>query len=101
MPVPVVLAPMVALLVRMLAVMVATKAVFWVIKVMGLLGIAFATNEYVLDPLLTQIETQWAALPPEITQWLRAFGITECASMIVAAYTIVAAQRVFLKAVER
>src|SRR5690606_19269270 len=101
MPAPVVLAPLIAALIRGLMVMISMKAVLWVVKVMGLLGIAFATNEYVVEPLLDLVVAQWNALPPEITQWLRAFGVTEVASMMVSAYTIVAAQRVFLTAVQR
>lgn len=101
MPAPVVLAPLIAALIRGFMIMMSVKAVLWVVKVMGLLGIAFATNEYVVEPLLDLIVLQWNALPPEITQWLRAFGVTEVASMMVSAFTIVAAQRVFLTAVDR
>ena len=101
MPAPILLAPLAAALIRGLMVMISMKAVLWVVKVMGLLGIAFATNEYVVEPLLDLVVAQWNALPPEITQWLRAFGVTEVASMMVSAYTIVAAQRVFLTAVQR
>lgn len=101
MALPVVLAPLIAALIRALLIMISAKAVLWVVKVMGLLGLAFATNEYVLDPLLTLIDQQFAALPPSVAQWMRAFGVTEVASMIVSAFTIVAAQRVFLAAVNR
>ena len=101
MPAPVLLAPLIAALLRGIMIMMSVKAVLWVVKVMGLIGIAFATNEYVVEPLLDLIVTQWNALPPEITQWLRAFGVTEVASMMVSAFTIVAAQRVFLTAVQR
>lgn len=101
MAVPVVLVPLIAALIRALLVMFSVKAVLWVVKVMGLLGIAFATNEYVLEPLLDMITTQWNALPPDLTAWLRAFGVTEVASMYVSAFTIVSGQRVFLAAVQK
>jgi len=101
MALPVVLAPLIAALIRALLIMFSVKAVLWVVKVMGLLGLAFATNEYVLDPLLNLIDQQFAALPPAVAQWMRAFGVTEVASMIVSAFTIVGAQRVFLAAVNR
>lgn len=95
---PVVLAPLVALLVKALTIMLAVKGVLFVIRIMGLLGIAFATNELVLEPLIASIETSWGAMPAQITQWMKAFGVTEVASLMVTAYTIAAAQRVFLAA---
>lgn len=95
---PVLLAPLIALLVRALTVMLAVKGVLFVVRIMGLLGIAFATNEYVLEPLLAQAEAAWNGVPQDIVQWCRAFGVTEVVSMIVTAYTISGAQRVFLAA---
>lgn len=95
---PVLLAPLIALLIRALTVMLAVKGVLFVVRIMGLLGIAFATNEYAIEPLLNQIESSYAGMPATITQWIEAFGISEVASLIVTAYTIAGAQRVFIAA---
>lgn len=101
MAVPVVLAPLVGLLVRMLVAAAATKAVLWVIKVMGVLGIAFATNEYVVEPVIDMVTTSWNGLPADIAMWGRALGITEAASLLLSAYTIMAGKKVFLTAIDR
>lgn len=98
---PVVLAPLVAFLVRALSWMFATQAILWVVKVLGLLGLAFATNEYVVEPVITHVTTAWANLPPEFALWGKALGLYEVVSLLLSAYTIMAAKKVFLVAVTK
>lgn len=96
---PVVLAPLIALLVRALQIMFAVKAALWVVKILGVLGLSFATNEYFMEPLLAHASTAWNALPPDAVTWAKALGLTEVASIIVSAYTMLSGKRVFLAAV--
>lgn len=98
---PVVLAPLVALLVRLLVAAVTVRAALWVVKIMGVLGIAFATNEYVVEPVIELVTNTWNGLPADVATWGKALGVTEAASLLLSAYTIMAGKKVFLSALER
>lgn len=99
MALPVVLAPLIALLIRSIQIMMAAKAALWVVKILGVLGLAFATNEYFMEPLLDHAQTAWNALPADAVVWAKALGLTEVASIMVTAYTLLAGKKVFMTAV--
>lgn len=102
MALPVVLAPLIALLIRSIQIMMAAKAALWVVKILGVLGVlglAFATNEYFMEPLLDHAQTAWNALPADAVVWAKALGLTEVASIMVTAYTLLAGKKVFMTAV--
>lgn len=94
---PVILAPLIAALLRGFSLLVGAKLGLWVMKVLGLLGLAFATNTFLVDPILDQVQARFADLPGELVPWMRAIGATESLSIMVSAFTLVAGQRVFLK----
>lgn len=96
MPAPLVLVPLIAYLIRALQIMFAVKAAFWVFKIFSIIGLAFATNEYLLGPLIDFVTTAWQGLPPEYVAWARAFGVTEVASILLSAYTLLQGKKVFL-----
>lgn len=96
---PIVLAPLIAALIRGIQIMMAIKAAVWVIKILGVLGLAFATNELLMEPLFNHVATAWANLPPSAVTWAKALGLTEVASIMVTAYTVLSGKRVFMTAV--
>lgn len=63
---------------------------------MSRVGLVFATNELIFDPLLAHIMSAWSALPPEMTCWMSAFGITKVASILVSALTLLSFKQIFL-----
>lgn len=74
------------------------KAVMWVIHIMAFLGLAFATNEYLVQPIIDMITGRTGGLPADITAWAGAFGIDKVLSILTSAYTIRGAKKVFLGA---
>lgn len=74
------------------------KAAMWLIHVMVFLGLAFMTNEAIVAPLVGMLQEGVGGLPADITQWAGALGIDKVISILVSAYTIRAAKRVFLGA---
>lgn len=99
MPAPVILAPLIAWGVRALAFMFATKAALWVVNILGTLGLALATNELLMEPLIQHVTTAWQGLPADVVTWGRALGLTEGASILLSAYTLLAGKKVFLSVV--
>ncbi|MGY0559494.1 DUF2523 family protein [Luteimonas sp. A277] len=67
-----------------------------VMRVLGVLGLAYFTYEFVLDPAIQMIDANINALPVQLTEWMRALGIFEVFSIIVSAYLLLAGKRVFL-----
>ena len=63
---------------------------------MGRVGLVFATNEMIFEPLLAHIMSAWGALPAEFTCWMGFFGITTVASILVSALTLVSLKQIFL-----
>jgi hypothetical protein len=98
---PLVLVPLIAYLIRALQIMFAVKAVLWIVKIMGTLGLAFATNEYLMEPLIDTVTAAWEGLPADAVMWGRALGLTEVASIFISAYTLLSGKKVFLAAVGR
>lgn len=67
-----------------------------VIRVLGTLGLAYFTYQHVVSPVLDQLRNALSTLPSELVVWLSALGFFKVVSILASAYTIHAAQRVFL-----
>lgn len=65
-------------------------------RIFLVLGIALFTSEWLVGPLLDQIQGRASAIPPEMRVWLSAFGIDRVISIVATAYMILAAKRVML-----
>ena len=68
----------------------ATRALTWfflakgpaiVMRILGTLGLAYFTYEWVLGPVISMVDSNVNGLPPELNDWLRALGIFEVISM--------------------
>lgn len=86
----------IGLISRILVGYAVVKAGVFVLKVLTFFGIAFATNEYLVEPLMDLVSGRWGAMPGNISQWMGILNLDKCVSVIASAYTIAAAQRVFL-----
>ncbi len=60
------------------------------------LGIALFTNEWVVQPLLDQIQGHASGIPPELRVWLSAFAVDRVISIVATAYLLLGTKRVFL-----
>lgn len=67
-----------------------------VIRLFAVLGIAWSTNELLIQPLIDQATTAWGALSGDLRLWLGAFGIDKVVSITISAYTIYGIKRLFL-----
>lgn len=67
-----------------------------VARILGVLGLALFTSELIIQPVLTAIQSNASNIPPELHQWLAAFGFYRCVSIIATAYMLLMAKRVFL-----
>lgn len=84
------------LLKRVLLWVLIAKGAAVVARTMGVLGIAWFTYEWILDPAINLADGYWSALDADLVAWLRAFGVMEVASIIVSAYVLWGAKKLFL-----
>lgn len=73
-----------------------TKGVLLFVAFIGRLGLVVATNEFIMDPLLSHILSAWGSLPGEFSCWLSLLGVTKVASIVVSALTLLAIKQIFL-----
>lgn len=81
---------------RILIWVLLAKGAAVIARTMGVLGIAWFTYEVILEPAINLATGYWQGLPAELLVWLRAFGVMECASIIVSGYALWAAKKLFL-----
>lgn len=97
MPLPLIAAgALEALLVRVVGWVLVAKLGAAVLRVFTFLGVAWATNEYIVAPATAQILQLWGGIPAELQAWIGFFRLDIMASMLMSAYTIVGARKVFL-----
>lgn len=84
------------LLTRVLTWFFLAKGAAIVIRIIGTLGLAFFTYEWVLTPVIGMIDANVNGMPPEFNEWMRALGVFEVISIIVSAYVLLAGKRIFL-----
>lgn len=84
------------LLARILLWFFLAKGAAIVVRIIATLGLAFFTYEWVLTPVITMVDTNVNGLSPEFNEWMRALGIFEVMSIIVSAYLLLAAKRIFV-----
>lgn len=84
------------ILVRVLTWVLLAKGAAVVARTMGMLGIAWFTYEWILEPAINMADTHWNAMPEGMRVWLQALGIMEVASIVVSAYLLWGAKKLFL-----
>lgn len=67
-----------------------------VVKVLGFLGLALATNEWIVQPGVQYVKDKFLGVPADFAAWLGFFRIDVCVTMLLSAYVIGQAKRVFL-----
>jgi hypothetical protein len=72
------------------------KAAVWVGKILSALGLGFAAQRFLYDPLIDQAITYWHAVPAQFAAWIHALGLDTGISIILSAYGIQGVHRVFL-----
>lgn len=81
--------------------LVRAKTALWVGKVMTALGLGFAAQQFIYDPLIQQAQAYWSAIPAAAAAWVHALGIDQGVSLVLSAYGIKGASRIFLRKLEQ
>jgi hypothetical protein len=79
--------------------LVRAKTALWVGKVMSALGLGFVAQKFLYDPLIAQAATYWTAIPAAAAAWVHAFGIDQGVSLVLSAYGIRGASKIFMRRV--
>lgn len=84
------------LLKKILIWLLVAKGAAIIMRFFLVLGIALFTNEWIVQPLLDQIQGRAGGIPPELRVWLSAFAIDKVISIVATAYLLLGTKRVFL-----
>lgn len=76
---------------------VRAKTGLWVGKVMSALGLGFVAQELIYEPLIEQAQMYWSAIPAGAAAWVHALGIDQGVSLVLSAYGIKGASKIFLR----
>jgi hypothetical protein len=79
--------------------LVRIKGALWVGKILSALGLGFAAQHFIYDPLIDQAAQAWATIPAGVAAWVHALGIDTCVSLLLSAYGIRGASRIFVQRV--
>lgn len=77
--------------------LVRAKTKLWVGKVMAALGLGFVAQELIYDPLIEQAQNYWSQIPAGAAAWVHALGIDQGVSLILSAYGIKGASKIFMR----
>lgn len=72
------------------------KLALWIGQALSALGLGFAAQHFVYEPLIDQAVNAWNAVPAVAANWVHALGMDTALSIILSAYGIKGVQRVFL-----
>lgn len=74
----------------------AAKAVLMVAGFLARIGLVVATNEFVMEPLITHATNAWSSIPVQWQCWFALFGVTKAAGVMVSGLTLISLKKVFL-----
>jgi hypothetical protein len=79
--------------------LVRIKGALWCGKILSALGLTFMAQHFVYDPLIDQAQAAWSTIPAGLAAWVHALGIDTCISLLLSAYGIRGASRIFVQRV--
>lgn len=82
--------PIVGALAAAFARLIATRVGQWVVAALVFLGLQFAANEFVTDPLLDYIKGLINGAPADLIDWLGFLNIDRYITMVLSAYVAAA-----------
>jgi len=88
--------PLIGAIASMFDKLVQVKVGLWFGKLLSAVGLGFVAQEFIYDPLIDMAQQYWSQVPATLAAWVHAFGIDTAVSIIVSAYGIQGAQRIFL-----
>lgn len=85
------------LIVRALTIFFVAKGAMSVIRIFAMLGIAWGTYQWVIEPLIAEATSRWNGLPADLKTWIGAFGIDVVVSIMLSAYALWGVKKLFLQ----
>ncbi|WP_223621037.1 DUF2523 family protein [Lysobacter sp. ESA13C] len=77
--------------------LVQLKGAIWLGRILSAVGLGFVAQAVIYDPLIQYAQDAWQAIPLGVANWVHAFGIDTGASIILSAYGIKGAERIFIR----
>ena len=73
------------------------KGAIWLGRLLSAVGLGFAAQHFIYDPIIDYAQNAWSQLPASIAAWVNALGIAQGVSIILSAYGIRGAERIFIQ----
>jgi Protein of unknown function (DUF2523). len=73
------------------------KGAIWLGRLLSAVGLGFAAQAFIYDPIIEYAQNAWSQLPAGIANWVHALGIDTGVSIILSAYGIRGAERIFIQ----
>lgn len=77
--------------------LVKLKAAIWLGRLLSAVGLGFAAQKFIYNPIIEYAQTAWSSVPAGIAMWVHALGIDAGVSIILSAYGIKGAERIFIQ----
>lgn len=90
------LAPLIPLLLAGLRWFFLAKLAAIVTRLFVTFGVAFGSYKLVIEPAVNQVKAAWQGVPAQLAEWISAFGVDKCVSIILSAYLILGTKKLFL-----
>jgi hypothetical protein len=77
--------------------LVKAKAAIWLGRLLSAVGLGFVAQKFIYDPMIEYAQQAWSQLPAMIGTWVHALGLDTAVSIILSAYGIRGAERIFVR----
>jgi hypothetical protein len=77
--------------------LVKLKAAIWLGRLLSAIGLGFAAQKFIYNPIIEYAQNAWSSVPVGIATWIHALGIDAGVSIILSAYGIKGAERIFIQ----
>lgn len=73
------------------------RAATWLGRFLSAIGLGFAAQHFIYNPIIEYAQNAWSSVPASIANWVHALGIDAGVSIILSAYGIRGAERIFIQ----
>lgn len=77
--------------------LVKLKGAIWLGRLLSAVGLGFVAQIAIYNPIIDYAQNAWSAIPASIANWVHALGIDTGVSIILSAYGIKGAERIFIQ----
>lgn len=77
--------------------LVKLKAAIWLGRLLSAVGLGFAAQHFIYNPIIEYAQSAWSQIPASVANWVHAIGIDTGVSIILSAYGIKGAERIFIQ----